>query len=345
MHSRYILKKDHLVPFLRRLAKDCRLVAPLRNRFGDTLYSEVEAVDSAPLDLAAQPQGSVKPFLFPQQEVLFTYRTDAGGYAFTPTAPGQPTIFFGLRSCDLAAILYMDVIFQSGRDPYYLARRRDTVLIGLGCNEPFANCFCSATRSGPFLEFGFDLQFTDLGDRYYVETGRARGKEIIRRWQLFFPAATEEDFRAQYQISLEARGMFKRQVPVEMAIRRLAAGEVDDELWRKFSARCQDCGGCAYLCPTCTCFTVSDQATGPGTGERLRSWDACTFAGFTRMAGGHNPVDPCRHKVRKRFQHKLLHDVRKHGRPSCVGCGRCVGMCFGGVDMMSFVTAVCNGGE
>ena len=72
-------------------------------------------------------------------------------------------------------------------------------------------------------------------------------------------------------------------------------------------------------------------------GERIRSWDACTFSGFTRMAGDHNPVDAESQRIRKRFLHKLLHDVQKHGRPSCVGCGRCVGMCFGGVDIVRFI--------
>jgi ferredoxin len=60
------------------------------------------------------------------------------------------------------------------------------------------------------------------------------------------------------------------------------------------------------------------------------------------MAGGHNPVDSNTHAIRKRFLHKLLHDVQKHGRPSCVGCGRCVGMCFGGTDIVRFINMVCE---
>ncbi len=60
------------------------------------------------------------------------------------------------------------------------------------------------------------------------------------------------------------------------------------------------------------------------------------------MAGGHNPVDQRRAKIKKRFLHKLLHDVEKHRRPSCVGCGRCVGMCFGGVDIVRFIQMVCE---
>ncbi len=85
---------------------------------------------------------------------------------------------------------------------------------------------------------------------------------------------------------------------------------------------------------------MTDRKISDTEGERLRSWDACTFAGFTRMAGGHNPIDMKKNRIRRRFTHKLLHDVKQHGRPSCTGCGRCVDMCFGGVDIIKFINMV-----
>jgi ferredoxin len=139
---------------------------------------------------------------------------------------------------------------------------------------------------------------------------------------------------------LEARSSFRQTVHVDPAIKKLARNSDLETVWRELSARCQDCGGCAYICPTCTCFTIVDQPLDHTSGVRLRQWDACTFAGFTRMAGGHNPVNYNDHAVRRRFLHKLKTDVEKHGRPSCVGCGRCVGICFGGVDMIRFIEMV-----
>jgi len=332
----FILQKDHLNSFARKLMKTARLVAPVRNRYGDTLLTEVDDPYAVAIDLDSQAQESAKPFLFPQLQTLFTYGKD--DYLFSEVNEARPTVFLGLRSCDVAAILYMDVIFLKDRkDPYYKKRRENTVLISLGCNDPFENCFCLAAKSGPFLEFGFDLQLTDLGDRFYVETGRAKGDLIVDEWRQFFRPAGEEDDKARYQATLEARGRFKRQVLVDVAVRNLEAGLVPDTVWRRLSSRCQDCGGCAYICPTCTCYNLVDAAVPGGGGERRRVWDACTFAGFTMMAGGHNPVDMERERVKRRFQHKLLHDVRRHGRPSCVGCGRCVGMCFGGVDIVKFI--------
>lgn len=346
MPDAFILKKDHLRPFLRKLAKEHRLVAPVENRHGDTLFAEIDQIDHATLDLARQPQNSLKPFFLPQQEVLFTYEAEAADcYTFTPAAPAAgSTVFFGVRPCDLSGLLYMDVTFlQGATDAPYRQKRMNSLLIGLNCNEPFAHCFCNATRSGPFLEVGADLQFTDIGDRFLVEVGRSKGEALVAQWRSFFGPAEEKDRQARYQAFLEARSSFQQLVHVDQAIKRLQEDGVPPAVWEQLSSRCHDCGGCAYICPTCTCFTITDAPTTAGHGERLRSWDACTFAGFTRMAGGHNPVQRRTAAIRQRFMHKLCHDVNRHGRPSCVGCGRCVGSCFGGTDILRFINLACQG--
>lgn len=346
MNNRYILKKDYLIPLLRKLHKSNQLVAPQRNEFGDTLFNMVEDVDSTAIDLDNQPQNSLKQFFFPQTETLSSYVIDrdpvsgAQLYDFYPHRPGnRHTVYFGVRSCDMFGVLYTDLVFFQGRnkDIYYKSWRDNAVFITLACNEPFPNCFCNATRSGPYMEMGYDLQLTDLGDRYFVETGRVRGVQLVEEWSSFFQPATEADRRAQYQAALEARGLFQKQVHVDLALRLLAEQPEPVDIFKDLSARCQDCGGCAFVCPTCVCFNIVDKPLSNDKGQRVRSWDACTFAGFTRMAGDHNPVEPETQRVRKRFLHKLKHDVEKHGRPSCVGCGRCVGMCFGGVDIVRFI--------
>jgi ferredoxin len=354
MSKTLVLKKDHLLPFLRKLSKIHRLVAPVCNEFGDTLFSEITDLDATAIDLKNQPQSSIKSFFFPQVEPLCSYTIDRDPgtgsleYSFHPKLPENiPTVYFGVRSCDMFAVMYTDMVFlhENERDIYYEQRRDNSIFISLGCNVPFENCFCNATRSGPFLDAGFDLQFTDLGDRWFVETGRPRGVKLIEEWSSFFRVATEADKRAQFQAELEARGLFTRLVHVDLAIKLLKEGKLPDRIIEDLSARCQDCGGCAYICPTCTCFNISDLRLNGDNGERIRSWDACTFSGFTKMAGDHNPVNVSTQRIRKRFLHKLQHDVERHGRSSCVGCGRCVGMCFGGVDIIRFIDMLSDAGE
>lgn len=354
MSRSIILQKDHLLPLLRKLHKTNRLVAPVCNEYGDTIFTEINDLDATAIDLENQPQASLKSFFFPQSETLSSYivdqeeKTGSLDYSFHPQLPENiPTVYFGVRSCDMFAVMYCDMIFlhENDKDVYYEQHRNNSLFISLGCNRPFPNCFCNATRSGPFLDTGFDLQLTDLGDRWFVETGRPGGVKLIEEWASFFTPASEADKRAQFQAALEARGLFNRLVHVDLAVKLLEDAEVPDRIIKQLSQRCQDCGGCAYICPTCTCFNIADLRLSDDSGERIRSWDACTFAGFTRMAGNHNPVHAETQRMRKRFLHKLQHDVKKHGRPSCVGCGRCVDMCFGGVDIIRFVDMLTAAGE
>ena len=339
-----ILPKDNLIPLLRKLGKEARLIAPVKNDYGDTLFTEISDLDTVKIDLDNQPQSSLKPFLLPQQETLARYSIDHGEYTFTPPETEQPTIYFGVRSCDLTAVLYMDLIFSKpSRDTTYFARRNQSLIITLGCNAPFANCFCEATGSGPYLDFGYGLQFIDLGDRYYVSAGRRKGADVLEKWGYFFREVQEEDEEIRYQLFLEARGKFTRNVQVNHACRLLQKHPVPEIILEKLSSRCYDCGGCAYVCPTCTCFSVDDMILDETQGLRLRSWDACTSSGFTRMAGGHNPVDRRRHALKRRFLHKLKDDFARHGKPSCTGCGRCIDICFGGVDITTFIDLVTAG--
>ncbi len=333
-----ILDKDKLYPLLRKLKKEARLIAPVKNDHGDTLFTTIEDIDTTRIDLENQPQESLKPFFLPQQETVASYSVLNGEYTFTPPEPAQDTIFFGVRSCDLTALLYMDLIFSKpAKDATYYDRRNHSLVITLGCNQPFDNCFCEATSSGPYLEYGYGLQFIDLGDCYYVSAGRGRGADLLEKWGYFFREVTKKDQNRRYQLFLEARGQFTKNIQVTHACQKLQKETVAEEIWEKLSQRCYDCGGCAYVCPTCTCFSVDDMPQGRSNGIRIRSWDACTSSGFTRMTGGHNPIDRTRHALKRRFLHKLKYDFANHGKASCTGCGRCVDICFGGVDITTFI--------
>jgi ferredoxin len=338
-----ILNKEHLKSFLRKIAKERELIAPVKNRHGDTLFEVVSSVDDVSFDLETRPVVSPKSFFLPPTETLFHYQRKEGKYFFKEVLPELSRVFFGLRSCDLWAILFLDVVFQEDfKDLYYLNRRQDTILINVGCREPMKNCFCKSAKSGPFLTQGYDLQFTDLGDRFFVEIGRPRGRELVEKWDYFFVPATDKDRDEQYEIVLEAESKFERIVDFDTAISRFLNNEVDDALWEELGDRCQGCGGCAYVCPTCYCFDMVDRPVSDSEGERVRIHDACTLAGFTRLAGGHNPRHERSQRVRRRFYHKLPFAQERYHRPSCVGCGRCVEICFGRVDMIHFIRMVCE---
>jgi ferredoxin len=124
-----------------------------------------------------------------------------------------------------------------------------------------------------------------------------------------------------------------------------------------------ECGGCAYVCPTCWCFNVADvrgageagfeepvdgispiapgSATGPapdGRWERIRHRDCCMLAGFVRQAGGGYPRLSCGERCLTRFFHKLSQQFYERlDAPGCTGCGRCIVACLGeeGIDAVA----------
>jgi len=58
-----ILSKDNLYPLLRKLSKEARLIAPVKNTYGDTLFSPIDDIDKTEIDLDNQPQASLKTLL------------------------------------------------------------------------------------------------------------------------------------------------------------------------------------------------------------------------------------------------------------------------------------------
>lgn len=107
----------------------------------------------------------------------------------------------------------------------------------------------------------------------------------------------------------------------------------DTEFWIKQTAKCLSCGACTYLCPTCQCFTITDEGS-PLEGRRLRSWDSCMSPQFTLETSGHNPRAEKFKRMRNRISHKFSYYPQSYdGAYSCVGCGRCVISCPVSLDI------------
>lgn len=89
------------------------------------------------------------------------------------------------------------------------------------------------------------------------------------------------------------------------------------------------------VCPTCYCFDVADR---PGLGSeesvRERTWDSCLFSTHALVAGGENFRDSQADRIKFRFYHKQRGFVAEYGRPSCVGCGRCIEACPAGIHIV-----------
>jgi ferredoxin len=222
------------------------------------------------------------------------------------------------------------------------------LLVNVVCTAPGVDigeaCFCPCTDTGPAAREGFDLQLTDLGEGEWLAlAGTARGETLFQA--PFFHRGTPDHLERRRALLEGLRSRFQTRTSwFAAAVARVSLGEVAEGTWEEIGRRCLECGGCTYVCPACTCFTVSDRPAGPDRTERVRIWDSCALSGFTRMAGGHNPRKAVHDRRNRRFYRKLSHTfVERERSVACVGCGRCTEVCHGDVGMPAVVELLRRG--
>jgi len=180
----------------------------------------------------------------------------------------------------------------------------------------------------------------DLGDEFLAVAGSPAGEAFFEH-SIFRPATAAHVSR-RHEILTTVRAQFKTTTSWFAAtVRYVSQGNILDATWEEIGNRCLECGGCTFVCPACTCFTVSDRRVGPDEYERVRLWDSCALAGFTRMAGGFNPRRAVHDRRNRRFFRKLAHYfIQRELSMACVGCGRCAAVCHGDVGMPSVVEMI-----
>ncbi|MDD8025744.1 MAG: 4Fe-4S dicluster domain-containing protein [Acidobacteriota bacterium] len=344
----YILPKADVPRLLDAIAARYELFGPVVDPIsGDTLFDRASAPSAVRLD-APIPVNTPKFSVFPHFERILTYRYDRASKALDIRREDlvRPKALVGVRSCDLTGLLCFDRFFlgQEFVDEVYRDHRRKMLIVANTCVRPFAQCFCVCTDSGPAAVEGFDVNLTDLGEAFLFETGSDKGRGLAS--ELGLAPAGEHAARDRAAVVNRSIGLFDGQAVenkawISRAVNRLTTGFVKPETWEYIGQQCFECGACSFVCPSCSCFNVQDAATQAGPTDRLRTWDSCSFEGYSRMAGEHNPRRPIEDRRNKRFFCKLSYSQsKKYLRPGCVGCGRCARVCPGDIGLPNVVTAI-----
>lgn len=344
--SQYLLTASEIDALARSFQATHDVYGPQLNApTGQVFFDLLEDIGSLDLD-AAIPSMPVKEILFPQMERILKYSYDAA----TQTAQiekqyaEKPKVLFGLRPCDLAGIQCLDRFFlgQEFVDEVYLVHRRQSLLITNTCTQPWDQCFCVCMHTGPAADEGYDLDLTRLDDgRYLVQVGSDKGQAVADAhvWQ---PAPahllTERAAVVDRSVSLFPDLAKDNKAWVSRAMNRITTGFIKHEIWEYIGQQCLECGACSFVCPSCSCFNIEDKTICGNDCERLRTRDSCSFEGYTRMAGDHNPRAPVEDRRNKRFFCKLSYSQsKKYMRPGCVGCGRCQWVCPGDIGLPNVV--------
>jgi len=190
----------------------------------------------------------------------------------------------------------------------------------VACSKCDDACFCTSMGCGPHDPTGSDVLVLPSGEGYLLKGLTDRGMAFLDRLGIECDDAGAADEPPEPV----------RRVDTE-ELKAWLDSHFDHPVWQSVSEGCVSCGACYYLCPTCHCFDIADEA-GISRGERLRIWDACSFSGFTRMAS-HQPRVGRHARYRQRVMHKFKYCVDNVGKVACVGDGRCIRYCPYGVDI------------
>ncbi|HCP60485.1 MAG TPA: hypothetical protein DIT43_02830 [Dehalococcoidia bacterium] len=343
MSEMKILDKAKLVEFIEKLGADFEVIVP-RHEDGNLVFGSLDHTPPV-VEFTGKPLVPPKEYLFPQREELLTFTVKGKEIRVEAHPDKVKRVIWGIRPCDLAGIKTLDTIFLSNYiDNYYQARRENTILMGLNCNEPCSSGFCSPLGTGPFAKDSFDLLFTDLGNRFLIETGSEAGRELVASSADLFAEARDADKAELRKLEEKCKRAFESPLPstVDLAtVSNKLSGAWGDALWTEESETCILCGGCNFICPTCHCFNIEDiPAEQQGVSTRVRYWDSCQLGGFTQMAA-ENTRRTQAERLRQRVFHKLVYIPDKYnGAVGCTGCGRCIEVCPGEISITNILGRV-----
>jgi len=297
----YILSKDEMQHLFSRISRRYEVYGAVE-RDGEVVF---ERVNDFAIISQKKSRYAPKEFLIERGENVLA------------TVPQERKAVFGIKSCDLKGFYIMDKQIL-GKDPFYTARRENTLFVNYVCNEPCNGGFCT-TFGGPVLS-DFQIQVLKDQEGYHVM--------VSKEFDHYFRDFRRDESRAFEEITEKFMREMKP-LPVEGIESRM---KWDSKLWKEFSSKCISCGACNYSCPTCYCFDIYDEGE-----ERRREWDSCILSGFTRTSAGNVRPD-LSDRLRQRFYHKFSYYKKAKGEYLCTGCNRCVDDCPVNIDIKEVIT-------
>ena len=335
------LDKKDFKPFLQSLMDEYDLFAPVQLAEGVSAYKKIDRPDDVDLS-ALNPQKPVKEVFFPQSETMLQYERTGKQHQVTSTEEvDRKRVILGARPCDIQAVLLIDQVFSGKEytDVYYVNKRKATTIIGMACNHPLSGCFCSSMKGGPFHREGSDLFLIDLGEAYLVELLTEKG--MVFQKNKFFKKALAKEINLAKKVEEKATKMTDDSLPVSGIEKRLDQ-MVESPFWERVQEKCIGCRVCTYLCPTCHCFDIVDEAL-TSKGQRVRNWDSCLSPLYSQETSGHNPRPTNRERTRQRIMHKFNYFPKNFDRIACVGCGRGIIFCPVNFDIRQTIKEIQKG--
>lgn len=251
----------------------------------------------------------------------------------------RPVAICGIKNCDLFSLKIQDFVFLEGieADPIYEARRKNALLITGDCPAFKEACFCRAFDINPHVTEGFDFNFSPLTHGFLVDVASEKAKKIADSIQNILTPATigqlsGRSSKRELVIKHMEEHLSPHKIPKKETLKDIVTQGYNSKIWNEQMQTCVECGGCIFICDTCHCFLLADEKS-ESNAKRLRLWDGCLLKNFSRVAGGANPLKMRYMRLRNRYLKKFDFFIDNIGFQACCGCGRCIDVCPGKIDI------------
>ena len=320
--DKHIVRKDSLQKLFDILKQNSKTIYAPVSKNSKVSFKETDNFSEIATGYIQTAQSS-KEVAFPRTEKLLDYSKSSEGISVKGININDvpEVILWGVRPCDTMGIGELSAIFNwDYKDEIYNNRLSHVTVFGFSCSSSDEYCFCTSVGGNPGNTAGTDILFTRLGDDgdYLAEVLTDKGSAVVSLASDLFETAGNVE-----------KEKFLADVPVRFnqeEIRKKLDKFFESDHWVEQSLKCLGCGACAYVCPTCACFDIQDEAHGKA-GSRYRCWDSCGFSHFTIHTSGHNPREVQSQRWRQRIMHKFSYMPDRLSVYGCTGCGRCSRAC------------------
>jgi formate hydrogenlyase subunit 6/NADH:ubiquinone oxidoreductase subunit I len=334
-----ILKKDEFRRLFEIILEATEIVGPKKvaiSESGDPIhhYLPVSSIDEIDLDYETT-EYSAKTYFLPYQERLSSYSFEDDDWNQKIDYRIQPRAIIGLHACDINGLNKLDKVFarEVFPSPYYISRRKNTFIVGID-HDPCRGGFCRSLGTDS-VTHGFDLFFTDLGDRYFVAIDSDRGFNVLQ--QVNCGEIDDRDTKDYLNVRKRIAGKFENHVNVHN-LPNLLDIEFESPVWKRWGDKCLSCGSCAMVCPTCYCYGVTERVSMDfKSGEKTKQLYSCNIVDFASVAGGHNFRPDRETRLKYRYYHQHRGFVEAYDEPKCVGCNRCGRTCLSGINPVDVI--------
>ena len=341
----YVTDKAGLAKFYEAIIAKNETYAPVE-KFGKFDFKKVSDLSECDPDSPIAKTMSAKPLFFPRSAKIMKYNADSSGTVVAETDEDPlavKRVIIGMKHCDARALQVLDKVYNwDFIDTDYQKRRQNTVVISTRCDKAEMHCFCTSLDYDVENSDAHDIRVVNgLDGKIYIQAVTDKGLSFLKEGNYGLRITDYEESKPEIKNQYEAfQCSFRLKMNYQEVNEKLSK-IFDTPEFENVSANCVSCNTCAFVCPTCHCFKISDEKI-KDTGVRYKSYDSCNNGYFTLMAGGHNPRPAKYRRWRQRAMHKFVYYKERFGENLCVGCGKCTVSCPVNISIFEVVNQVAN---